>query len=51
MVMRLLMYHSIEEKMLALKKNKEALFKAVVEGAAEKTGATLSKQDFDFLLS
>ena len=50
MVIRLLMHHSIEEKMLVLKKSKEELFKAIVEGAGEKTGSPISQNDFDFLL-
>ncbi len=50
MIIRLLMYHSIEEKMLVLKKSKEELFKAIVEGAGEKTGSPISQNDFDFLL-
>jgi len=50
MVIRLLMHHSIEEKMLLLKKNKEELFKAIVDSAGDKTSASISKNDFDFLL-
>lgn len=50
-VTRLLMHHSIEEKMLTLKKHKLELFKAIVEGAGDKTNSQLSKNDFDFLLN
>ena len=51
MVIRLLMHHSIEEKMLILKQHKQELFKAIVEGAACKSDSPLTKNDFDFLLS
>lgn len=50
MVIRLLMHHSIEEKMLVLKKGKQELFKAIVEGAGEKIGSSITHSDFDFLL-
>ncbi len=49
-IIRLLMYHSIEEKMLILKKRKAKLFKAIVEGAGHKEGNSISHNDFDFLL-
>ncbi len=51
-IMRLLMRHTIEEKMMALKQQKMELYDAVLEGAAHRGGGTaLSQQDFDFLLS
>jgi non-specific serine/threonine protein kinase len=50
-ITRILMKHSIEEKMMGLKKEKSDLFAAVVEGSQVKFGKTLSKKDFDFLLS
>ena len=49
-IMRLLMRHTIEEKMMALKKQKMELYEAVLEGAAHRGGASLTQQDFDFLL-
>jgi non-specific serine/threonine protein kinase len=50
-IMRLLMRHTIEEKMMELKQQKMELYNAVLEGAAHRGGGTaLSQQDFDFLL-
>ena len=50
-IMRILMRHTIEEKMMELKKHKLALYKAVMEDSAPKgTGVSISKSDFDFLL-
>ncbi|MGB0909843.1 MAG: DEAD/DEAH box helicase, partial [Nitrospirales bacterium] len=50
-IMRLLMHHTIEEKMMDLKKHKLALYEAVMEGSTQKgTGAGITKADFDFLL-
>ncbi|MDH5426630.1 MAG: DEAD/DEAH box helicase [Nitrospirota bacterium] len=50
-IMRLLMRHTIEEKMMALKQQKMELYHAVLEGAAHGGGGTsLTQQDFDFLL-
>ncbi len=50
-IMRLLMRHTIEEKMMALKQQKMELYNAVLEGAAHKGGGTaLSQKDFEFLL-
>ena len=50
-IMRLLMRHTIEEKMMALKQKKMELYNAVLEGAAHRGGgASLTQQDFDFLL-
>lgn len=50
-IMRLLMHHTIEEKMMALKKHKLALYEAVMEGSTQQgTGAGITKEDFDFLL-
>lgn len=50
-ITRILMRHTIEEKMMLLKKKKTALYEAVM-GGAEQTGPgkTLTKKDFDFLL-
>lgn len=50
-VTRLLMRHTVEEKMMALKERKLKLYKALLEDAAGAGGAGLSKEDFDFLLA
>ena len=50
-IMRLLMHHTIEEKMMDLKQHKLALYEAVMEGSTQRgAGAGISKSDFDFLL-
>ena len=50
-IMRLLMHHTIEEKMMDLKKHKLALYEAVMEGSTHgRTGTGITKSDFDFLL-
>lgn len=50
-ITRVLMRHTIEEKMMELKRKKLALYKAVMEGA-EGTGKgfAVTKEDFEFLL-
>jgi len=50
-VTRLLMRHTVEEKMMALKERKLKLYKALLEDATGAGGAALSKEDFDFLLA
>jgi non-specific serine/threonine protein kinase len=50
-VTRLLMNHSIEEKLMHLKKEKADLFAAVLENSQVKRTTPLSKKDFDFLLT
>lgn len=51
-IMRILMRHTVEEKMMALKQRKLALYDAVMQGAVRGTGqGLLTKADFDFLLS
>jgi len=50
-VTRLVMHHSIEEKMMALKEEKQKLFKDVMENAENKKTSLISKKDFDLLLS
>lgn len=50
-VTRLLMRHTVEEKMMALKERKLKLYKALLEDTAGAGGAALSKEDFDFLLA
>ena len=50
-IMRLLMRHTIEEKMMELKQQKMELYNAVLEGAAHRgSGVGLTQQDFEFLL-
>jgi len=50
-ITRVLMRHTIEEKMMELKKRKLALYKAVLEDATRGgKGFSISKSDFDFLL-
>lgn len=51
-VVRILMRHSIEEKMMALKQRKLELYDAVMAGVVRGAGqGVLTKADFDFLLS
>jgi non-specific serine/threonine protein kinase len=49
-IMRLLMRHTIEEKMMELKQQKLELYHAVLEGATHRGGGALTQKDFDFLL-
>lgn len=48
-IIRLLMRHTVEEKMMALKEKKLRLYKALLEDA-ETGGLSVSKEDFYFLL-
>ena len=51
-IVRLLMRHSIEEKMIALKRQKLDLYEAVMRGTMRGAGqGVLTRADFDFLLS
>jgi len=51
-IVRILMRHSIEEKMMALKQRKLELYDAVMAGVVRGPGqGVLTKADFDFLLS
>lgn len=51
-ITRILMRHTIEEKMMELKKKKLALYKAVMEDASgARKGLSIKKDDFNFLLS
>ncbi len=51
-IVRILMRHSIEEKMMALKQRKLALYDAVMAGVVRGSGQNvLTKGDFEFLLS
>jgi non-specific serine/threonine protein kinase len=51
-IVRLLMRHSIEEKMIALKQQKLDLYEAVMRGTVRGAGqGVLTRADFEFLLS
>jgi len=51
-IVRILMRHSIEEKMIALKQRKLELYDAVMAGAVRGSGqGVLTKADFEYLLS
>jgi SNF2 family DNA or RNA helicase len=50
-VTRLVMHHTIEEKMMALKAAKQKLFTEVMEQAATKTKSLITKRDLDMLFS
>lgn len=48
---RLIMRHTVEEKMLGLKSRKQALFRRIVEGAeARAIGPQITSEDFQFLV-
>ena len=49
-ITRLIMRHTIEEKMMALKEQKLKLYKAILDEGAAGGGAGLTREDFDFLL-
>jgi hypothetical protein len=49
-ITRLLMRHSIEEKMMELKKRKLKLYRALLEDAEHDAGGAIGREDFDFLL-
>ena len=49
-IIRLIMRHTIEEKMMTLKAQKSALYTAILEDGVGGGGAGLSREDFDFLL-
>lgn len=49
-VTRLIMHHTIEEKMMTLKETKQKLFSEVMEHAENKTKSIITKKDFDLLL-
>ena len=50
-VTRLIMRHTVEEKIMLLKQEKQAIFDAIVSGAGDKSsGSALSREDFAFLL-
>ncbi len=50
-IMRILMRHTVEEKMMELKKKKLVLYNAVMgESVSGRKGLSVSKADFDYLL-
>ena len=49
-ITRLLMRHSIEEKMMELKKRKLKLYRALLEDARHDSGGSIGREDFEFLL-
>jgi SNF2 family DNA or RNA helicase len=51
-ITRLLMRHTIEEKMMELKKKKRALYQAILgDGEINSKGAAITRDDFVFLLN
>lgn len=49
-IIRILMRHTIEEKMMELKRRKLALYQAVLEDVSSRSSFSIRKEDFDFLL-
>ena len=49
-ITRLIMRHTIEEKMMLLKEQKVKLYKAILEEGTGGGGSGLSREDFDFLM-
>jgi len=49
-VTRLLMRHTIEEKMTALKMRKASLYRALLDGPHKSTDRAITREDFEFLL-
>lgn len=49
-ITRLIMRHTVEEKMMALKEQKSELYKAILEEGTSGGGAGLTREDFEFLL-
>ena len=49
-VLRLLMRHTVEEKMMLLKKRKERLYRALLEEGRDGGGVPLTREDFEFLV-
>ncbi len=49
-VLRMIMRHTVEEKMLLLKKRKERLYRALLEEGRDGGGVPLTREDFDFLV-
>jgi non-specific serine/threonine protein kinase len=49
-ITRILMRHTIEEKMMELKRKKLALYRTVLEGAEGGRGSAITREDLSFLL-
>lgn len=49
-ITRLIMRHTIEEKMMALKERKQKLYRTILEEGSGGSGAGLTREDLDFLL-
>jgi len=49
-ITRLLMRHSIEEKMMELKKRKLKLYRALLENAEHEGAGSIGREDFEYLL-
>jgi superfamily II DNA or RNA helicase len=50
-VTRIVMSHTVEEKMMELKRRKLSLYKALMESPEKSSIAAIAREDFDFLLS
>jgi non-specific serine/threonine protein kinase len=50
-ITRLLMSHTVEEKMMQLKRRKLALYRALLESPETGGPTAITREDFDFLLS
>ena len=49
-VTRLLMRHTVEEKMMALKQRKLTLYRALMDAPEKSAGKSITREDFNFLL-
>ncbi|MBA4418662.1 MAG: hypothetical protein C0392_12255 [Syntrophus sp. (in: bacteria)] len=49
-VTRLLMRHTVEEKMMALKQRKLSLYRALMDAPEKSAGKSITREDFNFLL-
>jgi superfamily II DNA or RNA helicase len=49
-VTRLLMRHTVEEKMMALKQRKLSLYRALMDAPEKSSGKAITREDFNFLL-
>ena len=49
-VTRLIMRHTVEEKMMALKQRKLMLYKALMDAPEKSSGRSITREDFNFLL-
>jgi superfamily II DNA or RNA helicase len=50
-VTRLLMRHTVEEKMMTLKHQKQGLYRALMEAPEKSVARSITREDFNFLLS